>query len=143
MWQIRKCANADFQQVATLLVQLWPKKAQNISKLRAVYDRAMISTTQRYICAVENGEIVGFASLSIKNSLWQEALLANIDELVVAERARGRGVGGALLDAIVELARKNGCARVELDSAFHRTAAHEFYEHEGFEKRAFLFTMEL
>jgi hypothetical protein len=28
-------------------------------------------------------------------------------------------------------------------TAFHRTEAHEFYGHKGFEKRAFLFTMEL
>lgn len=143
MAQIRKCANADFQQVAALLEQLWPQKAQNLAKLRTVYDRAMTSTTQRYVCAVENGEIVGFASLSFKNSLWQEAALASIDELVVAERARGQGIGGALLDHMIDIARKTGCTRIELDSAFHRTEAHEFYDHRGFEKRAFLFTMEL
>jgi GNAT superfamily N-acetyltransferase len=143
MVQIRKCTNSDFQQVAILLVQLWPQKVQNLAKLRAVYDRAMGSTAQRYVCAVENGEIVGFASLSFKNSLWQEASLASIDELVVAEAARGQGIGGALLDHVIDIARKTGCTRVELDSAFHRTEAHEFYDHRGFEKRAYLFTMEL
>jgi Acetyltransferases len=143
MAQIRKCVSADFQQIAALLVQLWPQKAQNLSKLRGAFDRAMASTTQRYVCATENGEIVGFASFSMKNSLWQEALLANLDELVVDEASRGQGIGGALLDYVVEIARKTGCGRIELDSAFHRTEAHEFYERRGFEKRAFLFTMAL
>jgi len=143
MVQIRKCTSADFQQVATLLVQLWPKKGQNLGKLRGVYDRAMVSTAQRYVCAVDNGEIVGFLSLSFRNSLWQEALLANIDELVVAERRRGEGIGSALLGHAEELARKTGATRLELDSAFHRTEAHAFYEKHGFEKRALLFSLEL
>ena len=143
MAQIRKCVPADFTQVAALLVQLWPNKVQNLGKLRNAFDRALASTTQRYVCAVENGEVVGFASLSQKSSLWQEALLANVDELVVADAHRGQGVGGALLDFVIDIARKTGCSRVELDSAFHRTDAHEFYERRGFEKRAFLFTMEL
>jgi glucosamine-phosphate N-acetyltransferase len=143
MAQIRKCVSADFGQVAALLVQLWPQKVQNLAKLHGAFDRALISTTQRYVCAVEDGEIVGFASLSMKSSLWQEALLANLDELVVDEAWRGRGIGGALIDYVVEIARKTGCSRLELDSAFHRTDAHEFYERRGFEKRAFLFTMAL
>lgn len=143
MAQIRKCVSADFQQIATLLVQLWPQKVQNLAKLRGAFDRAMASTTQRYVCAVEDGEIVGFASFSMKYSLWQEALLAGLDELVVDEVWRGQGIGGALLDYVVEIARKTGCTRIELDSAFHRTEAHEFYERRGFEKRALLFTMAL
>ena len=143
MWQIRKCTGADFEQVSSLLDQLWPNKAQNRSKLRGAYDRALASTAQRYLCAIDQGDLVGFCSVSFKNSLWQEGPLANIDELVVAETARGQGIGSALLDAVIDVARKIGCTRIELDSAFQRTEAHEFYEHKGFEKRAFLFTMAL
>lgn len=143
MWQIRKCTNADFAQVAPLLLQLWPNKAQNLSKLRGAFDRAMASTSQRYFCAVDNGDIVGFCSVSMKNSLWEEGSLANVDELVVDAAARGQGIGTALLDYVVDMARKAGCSRLELDSAFHRTDAHSFYERKAFEKRAFLFTMRL
>ena len=143
MWQIRKCVSADFQPIAGLLVQLWPNKPQNLGKLRIAFDRALQSTAQRYVCAVENGEIIGFCSLSFKNSLWQEAMLGSVDELVVAEPFRGQGIGGALLDYVIDIASKTGCSRIELDSAFHRTEAHAFYERRGFEKRAFLFTMAL
>jgi GNAT superfamily N-acetyltransferase len=143
MAQIRKCVSADFPQVAALLTQLWPQKEQNLFKVRGAFDRALGSSMQRYVCAVEDGEIVGFASLSMKNSLWQEALLANLDELVVDEAWRGQGIGSALVDHVVDMARKTGCPRLELDTAFHRTDAHGFYEKRGFEKRAFLFTMAL
>ncbi len=143
MWQIRKCTNADFGQVAALLLQLWPNKVQNLSKLRGVFDRAMASTNQRYICAVDEGNVVGFCSVSVKNSMWEEGPLAHVDELVVDDASRGQGIGSELLDYVVDMTRKSGCGRIELDSAFHRTDAHTFYERKGFEKRAFLFTMEL
>jgi GNAT superfamily N-acetyltransferase len=143
MWQIRKCTNADFEQVASLLMQLWPSKKQNLSKLRGAFDRAMASTSQRYFCAIDNGNVVGFCSVSMKNSLWEEGTLANLDELVVDDPARGQGIGTALLEYVIDMARKAGCGRLELDSAFHRTEAHSFYERKSFEKRAFLFTMEL
>lgn len=143
MPQIRKCTNSDFEQITSLLVQLWPKKVQNLSKLRGAYERGLIATHQRYFVAVEAGLIVGFASLSIKNSLWEAGPLANIDELVVDEAARGQGVGSALIDYLADTARKLGCSRIELDSAFHRTDAHAFYEKKGFEQRAYLFTMTL
>lgn len=143
MPQVRKATNSDFEQVTSLLLQLWPKKTQNLSKLRGAYERALIATTQRYFVAVEGGLIVGFASLSIKNSLWEEGPMANIDELVVDNAHRGEGIGSVLLEFVVETASKLGCSRIELDSAFHRTEAHAFYEKKGFEQRAYLFTMKL
>lgn len=143
MPQIRKATNSDFEQVTSLLLQLWPKKTQNLSKLRGAYERALIATTQRYFVAVEGGLIVGFASLSIKNSLWEEGPMASIDELVVDDAHRGEGIGSTLLEFVVDTARKLGCSRIELDSAFHRTEAHAFYEKKGFEQRAYLFTMKL
>ncbi len=143
MPQIRKCLNSDFEQVTSLLVQLWPKKVQNLSKLRGIYERALIATNQRYFVAVESGLIVGFVSLSLKNSLWEAGPLANIDEMVVDEEHRGEGIGSALMEHVIDTARKLGCGRIELDSAFHRTDAHAFYEKKGFEQRAYLFTMQL
>ena len=38
---------------------------------------------------------------------------------------------------------KKGCKSIELDSAFHRILAHEFYEKNGFIKRAFEFSLDL
>lgn len=44
---------------------------------------------------------------------------------------------------IEKIAKSHGCKRLELDSAFHRVLAHEFYERLGFEKRAYLFSREI
>lgn len=140
MAEIRDCKEEDFNQIVPLLEQLWPTKALNHERLRAVYERGLRSDTQQYLCAVESGRIAGFCSLTIKNNLWQEGFLAHVDELVVNHADRGQGIGSRLLEAIIKIAVQRSCRRVELDSAFHRTEAHAFYERQGFENRAYLFS---
>lgn len=83
---------------------------------------------------------MGFASLSVKDSLWQGGGVGYIEELVVDEKSRVQGIGTKLLEHAIALARENGCRRIELDSAFHRKDTHRFYERLGFESRAFLFS---
>lgn len=140
MWQIRDCCDTDFDQILVLLNQLWPSKELDRTALRSVYARALRAEAQHCICAVEDDRVIGFCSLILKNNLWQAGYLAHIDELIVDEQHRGRGIGRSLLSTIIEMAVKNGCSRTELDSAFHRTDAHKFYETEGFENRAYLFS---
>ena len=50
----------------------------------------------------------------------------------VAPEARGQGVGGALVDAVVAWARARGCARVLLDVADANPPAIRLYESRGF-----------
>jgi ribosomal protein S18 acetylase RimI-like enzyme len=84
--------------------------------------------------------VVGLGSLTVKDNLWQEGKIAYIEEIVVHEDLRGKGIGTQLLEQLVRSAKEAGCRRVELDSAFHRKEAHGFYERHGFENRAFLFS---
>jgi len=139
MIQIRECTGEDFENVLHLLRQLWPDKQLDERKLRAVYDRALASDRHLYLCAVDGRSVVGFGTLSFKNSLWQEGTLARIDELVVDESRRAGGVGTLLLRQLTAKAADKGCSGIELDSSFHRIEAHGFYEKRGFAKRAFLF----
>ncbi len=101
------------------------------------------SQSQDYICATVGARVSGFCSLTVKNNLWQQGHFGHIDELVVNEHYRGQGTGSKLLTQIIKIARKNGCQRIELDSAFHREDAHKCYELMGFENRALLFSMQL
>lgn len=143
MIEIRRCREEDFERIVLLLKQLWPGSAIEPKGLRSVFQRGLTSEAQCYMCAVEEGRIVGFCSLTLKNNLWQQGYLAHIDELVVDESARGQGTGTRLLMAAKEMARQNNCKRVELDSAFHRVEAHKFYERLGFQSRAMLFSADL
>lgn len=137
---IRECTSADFEQIFCLLQQLWPDKQLRQERLKAVYEAGLASDYQYYLCAVEHGCVKGFGSMTLKNNLWSGGLLAHVDELVVDHASRGRGVGSALLQTMIARALEQRCTRVELDSAFHRKGAHRFYESQGFENRAYLFS---
>lgn len=140
---IRECKEADFEQVLRLLGQLWPDKKLDEKELHCVFLRGLNSEFQHYICATIETDIVGFSSLTIKNSLWQEGYIGHIDELIVDKQYRGKGIGSKLLKHIIRVAEEKGCRRAELDSAFDRAKAHEFYQKNGFENRAFLFSKKI
>ena len=143
MVPIRQCQAEDFNDVVRLLRQLWPGKQLNLASLQTVFDRAIRSESQVYLCAVKGRGVVGFGSLTLKSNLWHEGCMGHIDELVVDSEFRGQGIGTQLLEQLVTVARQRHCRRVELDSAFHRKLAHAFYEQHGFASRALLFSKEL
>lgn len=138
--EIRPCRPEDFAGVVELLRQLWPGKPLDVAALRLIYDSALNSDRQTYLCARNGGKVAGFGSLAIKANLWNETVVAYVDELVVDAGYRGRGIGTRLLEQIGNVARQRGCRRIELDSAFHRKEAHAFYERLGFESRALLYS---
>ena len=143
MADVRRCRIEDFADVLALLHQLWPGEPLRGYALSVVYRRGLASDAQAYLCATEGGRVIGFGSLSLKNSLWQRGYLGHVDELVVDGGHRGRGVGTRLLNELVAPARQRGCRRLEVDSAPHREAAHRLYERLGFESRAYLFSKRL
>jgi GNAT superfamily N-acetyltransferase len=143
METIRECARDDFEPVFGLLRQLWPDRELDREALEDVFHHNLDCDTQHYLCAVSGEELVGFCTLSIRKSLWGQGFLGYLDELVVDEKRRGEGIGGMLLERALELAKKDDCGRVELDSAFHREDAHRFYEKHGFKGICLLFSREL
>lgn len=137
---LRPTTAADFAQLLVLFRQLWPTKTIDPARLRAVFERALATPHKRYFCAVDGNQVIGLGAVSFKDNLWQEGEIAYVEELVVHEEHRARGVGSQLLNHLVAEAEQRGCVRLELDTAFHREAAHRFYERHGMQKRAFLFS---
>ena len=56
-----------------------------------------------------------------------------MDGICVAAEARGMGIGGALLDAIIETARDDGLSEVRLDVIDTNPRARALYDRKGFE----------
>src|SRR5690606_853349 len=112
--------------------QLWTDLPLNYEELNKIYCRAIDSDMQRLIVGKIRGKIIGFCSLTIKNNLWQSGNLGHIDELVIDHQYRGNGFGKQMIDTITQTARDLQCKRIELDSAFHRKDAHEFYKSIGY-----------
>jgi glucosamine-phosphate N-acetyltransferase len=140
---IRETELSDFEKIIELLRQLWPDKELNRNALLKVFSNSIRSHDNVHLCAEIDGNVMGFCSLAIRESLRVEGLFAHIDELIIDESLRKRGLGAELLEAASAAAKKRGCKIVELDSALYRKAAHKFYSKEGFAKKAYLFSKEL
>ena len=137
---IRPTKPEDFDGIKPLLRQLWPTNPIDWNAARDIFHRGLASDQRAYLCAWQGDRIIGFCTLMIRDCLWLQADVAYLCDFVVDQDHRGCGIGTALVEKVVEIARQRGCRRVELDSGFHRTEAHGFYERRGFEKRAFLFS---
>lgn len=58
------------------------------------------------------GQLVGITHLIYHRSCWTIGDYCYLQDLFVAEQARGRGVGRALIEAVYAVARERGASRV-------------------------------
>jgi len=72
------------------------------------------------------------AQLRFRFGIWYAALDCTLEDLFVAEAARGAGLGRAMVDAAVERARERDCRRIELDTDEDNAAALALYRAAGF-----------
>lgn len=89
--------------------------------------------TQLFVGRDDDGEIVG--TLTLATFAIPTGIRAWIEDVVVDERARGRGVGRSLTTAAIEAARAAGARTVELTSRAARVEANAMYQRLGFEQR--------
>lgn len=80
-----------------------------------------------YVVAKENNEIVGFAGMMV---FMDEATLNNI---VVKKSCRGRGIGGELLEALIEICADLNLKTFTLEVNTSNTPAFKLYEKFGFQ----------
>ena len=77
----------------------------------------------------------GLAVLRFRPALWSEALDCYLEELYVVPRHRGQGLGRALMEAAMEVARHQGAAHMDLGTGEDDVAARSLYESLGFSNR--------
>ena len=81
----------------------------------------------------DDGTILG--SMTLAMFLIPTGLRAWIEDVVVDEDARGRGVGRIINERAIEIAMEAGATSVDLTSRPTREAANRLYQRMGFEAR--------
>jgi ribosomal protein S18 acetylase RimI-like enzyme len=77
----------------------------------------------------------GLAVLRFRAALWTTALECYLAELYVVPPLRGQGLGRALLEAAIALARERGADHIDLGTSEGDVAARRLYERLGFTNR--------
>jgi GNAT superfamily N-acetyltransferase len=125
---VRLAAAGDFEAVTALLVELGrPEIGAEPAACRAVYERQLADPDACHLVAEAGGAVVGVCTLHFRPRLNHPSPEAWVPDLVVAERARGGGIGGALLAEAERRALARGCHALTLESGNWRTDAHRFY----------------
>ena len=104
----------------------------------------MLVRPENYGCFVyEEDSILGFVSICYYRSLLNEVGTALINELVVRETARGRGVGTALIRRAFDEAHARHMDEIEVGAKRDNAGALSFYRGCGFDQEYVLFGREL
>ena len=129
--ELRGVGPKDLGAIRGLMMQLRPGQDFPKGAFEERYQKMLSDPLVAYQAAALDGEMIGFVSLRLGGNLVQGPG-AIVDELIVDEKYRGRGVGRALLRWALERARREGCQWVQANSNHHRLEAHRFYQRQGF-----------
>ncbi len=133
MTSARLATDDDTETVARLLSEFndwlgrdWPDAASFLQSVR----RLTADPDTEFLLAGEPADAV--CQLRYRFGVWYAEYDCLIEDVFVRERARGAGLGRALVEGALERARARGCRRVELDTNESNTAALALYRSLGF-----------
>lgn len=134
--EVRNAARADAESVGRLLDEFnrefdepTPGPEQLAARIAELLDEGDTA-----VLVVGDGP-AGLAVLRFRPAIWSQALECYLAELYVAPALRGQGLGRALMDAAIELARNRGADHMDLGTGEQDVAARALYESLGFSNR--------
>lgn len=131
---IREGAPQDAPAIAALIAALGYEVSEADVRARLADAGALVA---------DRGGVIGVITTSVMNVLHRPRPVGRISMLVVAEAARGGGIGAALVAAAESRLRSRGCGLVEVTSNSRREGAHAFYERLGYARTSFRFARTL
>ena len=90
------------------------------------------------IVALEKGNVLGYASIHYIKKITRKTGI--IEDVVVKENHRGKGIGKLLVNNLIEKAKKNNCDKIILSSSEKNL---KFYQKLGFQKNEFEMIMRI
>lgn len=102
----------------------------------------MLAHGYRMVAVMESDTCVGVSGVWVATKIYSGRYL-ELDNVVVADTHRSKGIGKVLTDFVEKLALSEGCEMLMLDAYLENEKAHAFYEREGFTKRGYHFLKRL
>ncbi|MFH0782832.1 MAG: GNAT family N-acetyltransferase [Pseudomonadota bacterium] len=142
---LREAREADLPAILSLYSQLGQDDGTVLSlgEARRIFDRLRSYPDYGIHVALADSKIIGtFALLIMDNLAHRGARSAILEDVVVDEGRRGKGVGKQMMAYAGDLCREKRCYKMVLNSNRHRVAAHRFYESLGYEKHGYSFAIQ-
>lgn len=137
--KIREARPGDSEAIAALIATLgYEVSAAEVRKRLAALRKGGQETL-----VIEHPHVLGVLTTSMMSVLHRPLPVGRISMLVVAEAARGDGLGTALVAAAEARLKARGCGLVEVTSNRKRLRAHNFYERLGYERTSYRFAKPL
>lgn len=92
------------------------------------------------IVILDDEKIVGYLSYIIKK---RHTAKLEVDQLIILEQYRGKGLGKKLMDEAKKIAKENECDRIELNCWLFNENAINMYEHIGYNRQRIIYEMKL
>ncbi len=132
-YTIREATREDMPQVLDLIKELAAyEKASNEVEITVEDLEHEGFDEGNFKCFVADvaGKIEGMALVYFRFSTWKGRTV-HLEDLIVREKMRGTGLGGALYRRVVQYGHENGVRRVEWVVSEGNKNAIEFYENTG------------
>lgn len=131
---IRKAIATDVDAIFRLINELaiFEKEADAVIITPEDLRKDGFGTHPKFHCFVAETteEVLGIALVYMRYSTWKGEVL-HLEDLIVSEKARGKGIGGALLTEVIKFGNDLGVKRISWEVLDWNTPAIEFYEHIG------------
>jgi len=126
---IRSATVDDATVIGELITELgYPTTAE---AMRARLKVLVADSNYVTLVAESENEVVGVIGGTTGHYYEKDGIYARLLVLSVSSRSRGSGIGAQLVAALERWASSRGAHDIIVNSAFHRTRAHAFYERSG------------
>ena len=133
-WQVRRATGADVGAWAELRAALWPEDAMSHA---AGIRRALVQPhgTIAFLAIDSDGRACGLAEATLRRDYvngTESSPVGFLEGWYVVPEARGRGAGRALVAAVEQWTREQGCTELASDALLDNMPSHRAHAACGF-----------
>jgi glucosamine-phosphate N-acetyltransferase len=133
---IRELRNSDFEngffETLSNLSQIGSIDRDSERAARVLKTIRKNNTTRIYVAEKNDGEIIGSITLLLEQKFIHDGgKVGHIEDVVTRKEYNGQGIGSALVQKCIDVARRLNCYKVILDCSQNNIP---FYEKAGFRK---------
>jgi len=141
---IRQAIETDLPQVLELLKGMDEEDVVTLDQAQTIWCRMNEYPYYKVFVVEDNKDLIGTCCLIIIDNLGHLGTkLAVAESMIVSKKYRGCGVGGKLMQFIMEKAKEENCYKLMLSSNKKRYLAHKFYEQLGFQQHGTSFIVKV